>query len=185
LMPKRMKCATRTMKSSRSMATRLFRQKPERQRLRRSKPRPRPTRAPTLSARRANRVRSLPLPDPPLFPASTAPQVHTSTSSDLLAQTWRHLAETRSPKSVRWRSMAVDGGTMRVPFHAEMTIVSAELHSTTEKGVRAEREWESLPARIEAGVVLAEVVGVSPSSRESRRSSRFRAGRRVKSNRSV
>lgn len=53
-------------------------------------------------------------------------------------------------------AMQTDGGSITVPFESETKIVAAELHFTTAGGLRTEREWQSLPARIEEGRILAD-----------------------------
>jgi hypothetical protein len=42
-----------------------------------------------------------------------------------------------------------------MPVRAATGIAKAELHYTTDAGPRSKRAWKNLPARIEAGVVVA------------------------------
>lgn len=52
--------------------------------------------------------------------------------------------------------MTVNGNTVTVPFESETALVKAELHYTTESGLRTERNWEAIPARIGDGTVEAQ-----------------------------
>lgn len=52
--------------------------------------------------------------------------------------------------------MTLADGTITVPVTAKTKLTKAELHFTTAPGKRSEREWRSLPARIEEGRVVAE-----------------------------
>jgi dienelactone hydrolase len=52
-------------------------------------------------------------------------------------------------------TMEVEGMTVAVPFESETEIVKAELHYTTESGLRAERKWETVAAKIEDGKAKA------------------------------
>jgi dienelactone hydrolase len=52
--------------------------------------------------------------------------------------------------------MEVQEDRVSVPFRSETEVASAELHFTRDAGLRSEREWESLPARLEAGAAVAE-----------------------------
>ena len=49
----------------------------------------------------------------------------------------------------------VAGGEVRMSIRPASRLASAELHYTTDAGPRSKRAWKSLPARIEAGVVVA------------------------------
>ncbi|MEM7013801.1 MAG: prolyl oligopeptidase family serine peptidase [Verrucomicrobiota bacterium] len=49
-----------------------------------------------------------------------------------------------------------DTGEVSLSFESKTKIVSAELHYTTETGLRADRKWEMIPAKISEGKVLAE-----------------------------
>lgn len=52
-------------------------------------------------------------------------------------------------------SLAVAGTTVIAPYRAKTKIAKAELHFTTAGGKRSEREWASVPARVEEGRVVA------------------------------
>jgi dienelactone hydrolase len=52
--------------------------------------------------------------------------------------------------------MTVAGGTVTVPVASKTNLAKAELHYTEDAGKRSEREWRSLPARIEEGRIVAE-----------------------------
>jgi dienelactone hydrolase len=52
--------------------------------------------------------------------------------------------------------LEVIGGTVAVPYRSPTRLTKAELHFTSDGGTRSEREWSSLPARIEEGRVVAE-----------------------------
>lgn len=53
-------------------------------------------------------------------------------------------------------SLSLEGGVVTAPFTSQTEIEKAEIHFTREEGLRTERKWESLPARIEDGRVIAE-----------------------------
>lgn len=50
----------------------------------------------------------------------------------------------------------VEGTTVTVPVSSATKLAKAELHFTTAQGNRSEREWTSVPARIEEGRIVAE-----------------------------
>ncbi|MDB4473500.1 PhoPQ-activated protein PqaA family protein [Opitutaceae bacterium] len=52
-------------------------------------------------------------------------------------------------------AMIVDGKTVTVPFESETPVVKAELHYTTENGLRTERKWEMIAAEIKDGTAEA------------------------------
>lgn len=49
----------------------------------------------------------------------------------------------------------VAGDAVRMPVRSATALKKAELHFTTDSGLRSKRAWKSLPARIEEGVVVA------------------------------
>ena len=51
--------------------------------------------------------------------------------------------------------MTVAGRLVTVPFESETRLVKAELHYTVESGLRTERNWETIPARIGDGYIEA------------------------------
>lgn len=52
--------------------------------------------------------------------------------------------------------MSVHAETVTLPFTAETKVVKAELYFTAAAGLRSDREWKSLAARIEGGKAIAE-----------------------------
>ncbi|MAS96346.1 MAG: acylamino acid-releasing protein [Verrucomicrobiales bacterium] len=48
-----------------------------------------------------------------------------------------------------------EDGTVSVPFEAEIPVVKAELHYTTDEGLRTERKWEKITASLEDGKAVA------------------------------
>ncbi len=48
-----------------------------------------------------------------------------------------------------------DAGEVRMPYESAVPLKSAELHYTTDTGLRSKRAWNSLPATISDGVVIA------------------------------
>lgn len=49
----------------------------------------------------------------------------------------------------------VTGEEVRVPVKSVVPIKSAELHFTTDGGLRSKRDWQSLPAKVETGLITA------------------------------
>ncbi|MEM1443716.1 MAG: PhoPQ-activated protein PqaA family protein, partial [Verrucomicrobiota bacterium] len=49
-----------------------------------------------------------------------------------------------------------DDGTVSAGFSSEVPIVKAELHYTVDTGLRSDRNWETVPAEIKDGQVIAE-----------------------------
>ena len=48
-----------------------------------------------------------------------------------------------------------DAGEVRMPYESAVPLKTAELHYTTDTGLHSKRSWNSLPARIVNGVVIA------------------------------
>lgn len=48
-----------------------------------------------------------------------------------------------------------DGGRVRLSIVSQVPLVSAELHMTSDQGLRSQRQWQSLPATIEGMSVVA------------------------------
>jgi dienelactone hydrolase len=49
----------------------------------------------------------------------------------------------------------VEDGEVRVSYAAEVPVKEAQLHYTTDTGLRAKREWKSLPAKVADGIINA------------------------------
>ena len=49
----------------------------------------------------------------------------------------------------------ITGGEARVTCESATALKKAELHYTTDGGLRSERNWTSVPARIEGKVIIA------------------------------
>lgn len=49
-----------------------------------------------------------------------------------------------------------DDGVISVPYDSDIPLATAELHYTSDKGLRTERKWKTIPAEIGSGKVTAE-----------------------------
>jgi hypothetical protein len=50
---------------------------------------------------------------------------------------------------------STDEGTVSLTFKSEVQVASANLHFTTEKGLRSKRKWQSLPATVDGKTISA------------------------------
>ncbi|MDF2376956.1 MAG: PhoPQ-activated protein PqaA family protein [Verrucomicrobiales bacterium] len=58
-------------------------------------------------------------------------------------------------------SISADG-VVSLPYESKVPLVKAELHYTSDEGLRTERKWETLPAVVQKGKVIAE--GLPPEA---------------------